>query len=221
MTANAVKILVLYYSSQGATAALAKYIARGVNSVSNAEAITRTVPRVQTVVEQAQSPVPSEGAPYCSHQDLAHCDGLIMGSPTRFGNMAAPLKYFWDTTATEWLNGSLINKPAGVFTSTSSLHGGQESTLLTMMLPLLHHGMVIAGIPYSEASIHETQSGGGPYGASHHSHGAANNANNNADNKKPPLTEHEQAACFALGKRIATLAAQLATPAAPSVGEEH
>ena len=206
MTATAIKVLVLYYSSQGATATLAKHVARGVNSVRQAEAVMRTVPRVQPVIEQPESAVPTSGAPYCSHEDLSQCAGLIMGSPTRFGNMAAPLKYFWDTTATQWLNGCLINKPAGVFTASSSLHGGQDSTLLSMYLPLLHHGMVIAGIPYSEACIHETQSGGGPYGASHHSHNASNT------NGVAALTPEEQAACFALGKRIALLALKLSTP---------
>jgi NAD(P)H dehydrogenase (quinone) len=201
MAINPTKILVLYYSSQGATALLAKSVARGVNSIPHAEAVLRTVPRVQTVVEQPQSPIPSEGAPYCSLTDLQQCQGLIMGSPTRFGNMAAPLKYFWDSTSSEWLNGSLINKPAGVFTSSTSLHGGQESTLLSMYLPLLHHGMIIAGIPYSEACIHNTRSGGGPYGASHHQyHGEL------------ALSVDEQAACLALGTRIAQLAVKLSTP---------
>ena len=206
MTTTATKVLVLYYSSQGATAALAKHVARGVNSVAHIEAVIRTVPRVQPVIEQPENAVPSTGAPYCSHEDLSSCAGLIMGSPTRFGNMAAPLKYFWDTTATQWLNGCLINKPAGVFTSSSSLHGGQESTLLSMYLPLLHHGMVITGIPYSEPCIHTTHSGGGPYGASHHSHSA------NSTNTSVQLTPEEQAACFALGKRIAMLASKLAAP---------
>lgn len=198
MTAN---ILVLYYSSKGATQALAEIIARGVNQIAGAEAVVRTVPRVQPVITQPEAAVPASGAPYCSLEDLNNCAGLIMGSPTRFGNMAAPLKYFWDTTATEWLNGSLINKPAGVFTSSSSLHGGQESTLLSMQLPLLHHGMLVCGIPYSEPALHQTQSGGTPYGASHvdHEHGQGHS----------PITDDEAALCVALGKRIATLAIQL------------
>lgn len=198
------KILILYYSANGATAALAKSIARGVNSVNGATAVIRTVPRVQTTTEQTEPSVPNQGAPYCTPEDLNHCDGLALGSPTRFGNMAAPMKFFWDSTATEWLNGSLINKPAGVFTSSSSMHGGQESTLLSMMLPLLHHGMIITGIPYSEQSIHHTQSGGGPYGASHVQ-------NTNASNHAIELTQDESSSCQALGKRLATLAIQLKT----------
>lgn len=196
-------ILILYYSANGATAMLAKSIARGVNSVEGACAILRTVPRVQTTTEQSDPAVPSHGAPYCSLEDLSTCDGLILGSPTRFGNMAAPLKYFWDTTATEWLNGSLIDKPAGVFTSSSSMHGGQESTLLSMMLPLLHHGMIISGIPYSEQAIHHTQGGGGPYGASHVQ------SANQKDNAPMTLSNDEASSCQALGKRIATLAIKL------------
>ena len=199
---EAAHILVLYYSAKGATAALAKSIARGINSQTGVQAVIRTVPRVQTTTEATEPAVPESGAPYCTLADLANCDGLIMGSPTRFGNMAAPLKYFWDTTATEWLNGSLINKPAAVFTSSSSLHGGQESTLLSMYLPLLHHGMVIAGVPYSEPAIHTTRTGGGPYGASHLSTGSTSTT----------LSDDEHSICQALGKRIATLALQLKHP---------
>ena len=196
MTAN---ILVLYYSLNGATALLAKHIARGINTIEGAKALLRTVPKVHVATQATEPQIPDSGAPYCSSEDLQHCDGLIMGSPTRFGNMAAPLKYFWDGTSSEWLNGALINKPAAVFTSSSSLHGGQESTLLSMYLPLLHHGMIIAGIPYSESAIHETKTGGGPYGASHVS----------TNGEAEMLSEHEQAACLALGKRIATIALQL------------
>ncbi|MDZ7923428.1 MAG: NAD(P)H:quinone oxidoreductase [Marinagarivorans sp.] len=196
MTAN---ILVLYYSLNGATALLAKHIARGINTIEGAKAMLRTVPKVHAATEATEPQIPISGAPYCSPEDLQHCDGLIMGSPTRFGNMAAPLKYFWDGTSSEWLNGTLINKPAAVFTSSSSLHGGQESTLLSMYLPLLHHGMIIAGIPYSESAIHETKTGGGPYGASHV----------RTNGEAATLSEHEQAACLALGKRIATIALQL------------
>ncbi len=197
-------ILILYYSANGATAMLAKSIARGVNSVNGANAVLRTVPRVQTTTEQTEPCIPTQGAPYCTPEDLTDCSGLILGSPTRFGNMAAPLKYFWDTTATQWLNGSLIDKPAGVFTSSSSMHGGQESTLLSMMLPLLHHGMIITGIPYSEESIHHTRSGGGPYGASHVHNQHAATANHQAQ-----LSNDEINSCQALGKRIANLAVQL------------
>ncbi len=196
MTAN---ILVLYYSLNGATALLAKHIARGIHSIDGATALLRTVPKVHATTQACDAAVPAAGAPYCTLSDLQHCDGLIMGSPTRFGNMAAPLKYFWDGTSSEWLNGALINKPAAVFTASSSLHGGQESTLLSMYLPLLHHGMIIAGIPYSEDAIHTTKTGGGPYGASHVS----------SQGEPSTLSEHEQAACLALGKRIASIALQL------------
>lgn len=198
-----INILILYYSANGATAMLAKSIARGVNSIEGANAVLRTVPRVQHTTEQTEPAIPSQGAPYCTAEDLSLCAGLILGSPTRFGNMAAPLKYFWDNTATQWLNGSLINKPAGVFTSSSSMHGGQESTLLSMMLPLLHHGMVITGIPYSEESIHQTHSGGGPYGASHIQHKGS------AANTPLSLTKDETSSSQALGKRIASLAIKL------------
>lgn len=192
-------ILILYYSRNGSTLAMAQQIARGVEQSGKIEARLRTVPAVSPTTEATEPSIPLEGAIYCSHDDVKHCAGLIMGSPTRFGNMAAPLKYFLDGTSTEWLNGDLINKPAAVFTSTSSMHGGQESTLLSMMLPLLHQGMVIAGIPYSEQALSKTTSGGTPYGASHLATG--NNANQ--------LTEDEISLCQALGKRIAHLALQL------------
>jgi NAD(P)H dehydrogenase (quinone) len=187
-------VLVLYYSRNGHVKKLAEEIAQGVES-AGIEARLRTVPAVSTVCEATAEDIPSSGDIYCSEQDLANCSGLLMGSPTRFGNMAAPLKYFIDGTAGLWANGSLINKPAGVFTSTSSLHGGQETTLLSMMIPLLHQGMLLTGIPYSEPSLHSTTSGGTPYGASHVE----------AEN----LSSDEITLCRAQGKRVAQLAAQL------------
>lgn len=192
-------ILVLYYSRYGATLAMAQQIARGVEQVSGMEARLRSVPAVSTVIEAAAPAIPDTGAIYCSEEDLKNCAGLALGSPTRFGNMAAPMKYFLDSTSSLWLNGSLINKPAGVFTSTSSLHGGQESTLLSMMLPLLHQGMVIAGIPYSEATISKTRTGGTPYGASHLA----------AGDTPAKLSDDEIQLCQAQGKRLAQLALQL------------
>ena len=160
-------ILVLYYSLHGSVAEMARLIARGIESVDGMNAMLRTVPKVSTVIEAIEDATPEEGAVYCSEEDLAGCSGLALGSPTRFGNMAAPMKYFLDGTAAQWLSGSLVDKPAGVFTSTASLHGGQESTLLTMMLPLLHHGMLYCGLPYTESSLSETSTGGTPYGPSH------------------------------------------------------
>lgn len=192
-------ILVLYYSRKGSTRALANQIAKGIEA-TGFEARLRTVPPVSATSEQVTEEIPSEGDIYCESADLRQCSGLILGSPTRFGNMAAPLKYFIDNTSSEWLNGNLIGKPAGVFCSTSSLHGGQESTLLSMMVPLMHHGMVISGIPYSEPSLHETQTGGTPYGPSHV---ALENSNE--------LSDHEQNLCVAFGKRIAALAQKLET----------
>ena len=187
-------VLVLYYSRNGHVKKLAEEIAQGVES-AGMESRLRTVPAVSTVCEATADDIPSSGDIYCTEQELANCSGLLMGSPTRFGNMAAPLKYFIDGTAGLWANGSLINKPAGVFTSTSSLHGGQETTLLSMMIPLLHQGMLLTGIPYSEPSLHSTTSGGTPYGASHVE----------ADN----LSSDEISLCRAQGKRVAQLAAQL------------
>lgn len=192
-------VLVLYYSRHGATLEMAKQIARGIEQVGGMEARLRTVPAVSPVTEASAPAIPDTGAVYCTEDDLKHCAGLILGSPTRFGNMAAPMKYFLDGTSTQWLNGDLIDKPAAVFTSTSTLHGGQESTLLTMMLPLLHQGMIIAGIPYSEASLSTTRTGGTPYGASHLASGDA----------PTKLSSDEIALCQALGKRIATLAHKL------------
>ena len=187
-------VLVLYYSRNGHVKKLAEEIAQGVES-AGMEARLRTVPAVSTVCEATAEDIPSSGDIYCTEQDLANCSGLLMGSPTRFGNMAAPLKYFIDGTAGLWANGSLINKPAGVFTSTSSLHGGQETTLMSMMIPLLHQGMVLTGIPYSESSLHTTTSGGTPYGASHV--------------EAEALSSDEITLCRAQGKRVAKLAAQL------------
>lgn len=193
------EVLVLYYSRHGATEALAREICLGVDSVPNTAARLRTVPAVTSVTSTSEDAVPTEGPPYASQQDLTECVGLVMGSPTRFGNMAAPLKHFIDGTGSEWLSGALIDKPAGVFTSTSSLHGGQETTLLSMVLPLLHHGMVIAGLPYSEQNLSSTTSGGTPYGASH--------VTWNRDDDQ--LSNEEKSLARALGSRIATLANQL------------
>lgn len=189
-------ILVLYYSRHGATAAMAEQVARGVERVPGFTARLRTVPSVSADCEQVIDEIPVDGPLYCELDDLRNCAGLVLGSPTRFGNMAAPLKYFLDQTSSLWLSGALIDKPAAAFTSTSSLHGGQESTLLTMLLPLLHHGMVVAGLPYSEAGLMSTTSGGTPYGASHWA---------GADNSRA-LDEGEAALCRALGSRIARLA---------------
>lgn len=191
-------VLVLYYSRNGSTLEMAKHIARGVEQ-AGIEARLRTVPSVSPTIEASEPEIPDNGAIYCSAEDLKNCAGLILGSPTRFGNMAAPMKYFLDGTSGHWLNGDLINKPAAVFTSTSTLHGGQESTLLSMMLPLLHQGMVITGIPYSEAALNSTHTGGTPYGASHFAHG---------DNPTK-LSAEEIELCQALGKRVATIAIKL------------
>lgn len=192
-------ILVLYYTREGATAAMADEAARGVVAVSGMDARVRTVPPVSAETEALGEPVPAEGPPYAEHADLEDCTGLLLGSPTRFGNMAAPLKYFLDTTAGPWLSGALAGKPAGVFTSTGSLHGGQETTLLSMMLPLLHHGMLLVGLPYTETALHETTSGGTPYGASHVAGAAADR----------PLTDDERTLTRALGRRVADTARRL------------
>lgn len=193
------RILILYYSRTGNVREMAKWIARGVEKHKGAEAFLRTVPAVAPVTEVAAPSIPDDGSIYATVDDLKNCDGLILGSPTRFGNMAAPMKHFLDGTGGLWMSGALIDKPAGVFTSTSSLHGGQESTLLSMALPLLHHGMLFAGIPYSEAALTQTRGGGTPYGASHLAGG----------DSKRPLDEHEIALCQALGERIARLAHSL------------
>lgn len=194
-------ILVLYYSRNGSTEKMAKLISRGVEQAGlDIEARIRTVPALSPVSEATEPAIPAQGAVYCSEDDLRHCAGLIMGSPTRFGNMASPLKYFIDNTGGIWLSGALINKPAAVFTSTSSLHGGQESTLLSMMNPLLHHGMVICGLPYSEATLMSTTTGGTPYGPSHLS----------GQDSKREVDSDEESLCIALGKRVANLASKLA-----------
>lgn len=192
-------ILVLYYSRTGAVAEMAQIIARGIAEVPDVSARIRTVPPVSTICEATADTIPSAGPPYVSLQDLKECSGLILGSPTRFGNMAAPLKYFLDSTSNDWFSGTLNGKPAAVFCSTASLHGGQETTLVSMMLPLLHHGMIISGIPYAEADLMTTTSGGSPYGASHYA-GVDSNL---------PLTAEEIRLCRALGKRVAQLAVKL------------
>ena len=191
-------ILVLYYSTHGATRQMAQQIARGVER-GGMEARLRTVPGISAVSEATAPAIPEEGALYCTEEDLSQCTGLALGSPTRFGNMAAALKYFVDSTSGIWMSGALIGKPASVFSSTSSLHGGQETTLVSMMLPLLHHGMVISGIPYSETALLTTQSGGTPYGATHVA---------GRDNKRP-LDQDEISLCQAQGKHLATLAQKL------------
>jgi NAD(P)H dehydrogenase (quinone) len=188
------KILVLYFSRNGSTAEMANLIARGVESVDGVEAVIRTVPDVSTVCEKTADSIPAHGAIYATQEDLKTCDGLALGSPTHFGNMAAPLKYFLDQTTSIWFSGALVGKPAGVFTSTGSLHGGQESTLLSMMLPLLHHGMVLLGIPYTETALRETTAGGTPYGPSHLS------------SEHAGISDHEKTLCRALGSRLAKTA---------------
>ncbi|MDP2248311.1 MAG: NAD(P)H:quinone oxidoreductase [Nitrosomonadales bacterium] len=193
------EILVLYYSQGGAVHEMAKLIARGVESVKGIKARIRTVPKVSANCEATEPEVPTKGAPYVELQDLEECIGIALGSPTRFGNMAAPMKYFLDGTVSQWLKGSLIGKPAAVFTSTGSVHGGNETTLITMMLPLMHHGMVMVGLPYSEPELSSTSSGGTPYGASHIG-GAADDR---------PITEDERKLCIALGKRLAQTAQKL------------
>jgi NAD(P)H dehydrogenase (quinone) len=193
------EILVLYYSRNGSTAELARHVCRGVESVHGASAKLRTVPPVSAVSEGPPKPVPDTGAPYATLEDLRSAAGLVMGSPTRFGNMAAPLKYFLDNTSSLWVSGGLAGKPAGVFTSTQTLHGGQEATLLSMMLPLLHHGMVLVGLPYTERALSATRGGGTPYGASHHA-GATDST---------MLSEEEKTLAHALGRRVAQLAVRL------------
>jgi len=196
------EILVLYYSRSGATAELARQVCRGVESAPGASARLRTVPPVTAQSDAAPQPVPPSGAPYATLEDLRDTHGLLLGSPTRFGNMAAPLKHFLDSTASLWLSGVLAGRPAGVFTSTQTMHGGQETTLLSMMLPLLHHGMYLVGLPYTERALSDTRSGGTPYGASHVS-GAGG---------APLLSEAEKSLAQALGRRVAMLAVQLSRP---------
>lgn len=199
MINTTIPILVLYYSRHGSTRQLAQLIAQGIDSVIGCEARVRTVPAVSAVIEATESPIPADGAPYVELSDFKECAGLALGSPTRFGNMASAMKYFWDGTAADWVSGTLCGKPACVFTSTGSLHGGQESTLLSMMLPLMHHGMLILGLPYTLPELMTTKSGGSPYGASHWS----------GLDGKLPITEDTRTLAIALGKRLAETALQL------------
>ncbi|MGB8339849.1 MAG: NAD(P)H:quinone oxidoreductase [Burkholderiales bacterium] len=194
------EILVLYYSHSGAVREMAQLIARGVDQVAGAKARLRTVPKISTVCEAIEPGIPDHGAPYAELKDLQECIALALGSPTRFGNMAAPMKYFWDGTGVLWHKGALAGKPAAVFTSTVSMHGGQETTLTSMMLPLLHHGMLVMGIPYTEPLLNSTLSGGTPYGASHLA-GPGNDR---------PISDDEKKLCIALGNRLATFALKLA-----------
>jgi NAD(P)H dehydrogenase (quinone) len=193
------KILVLYYSRYGAVKQMAQHIARGIESIPGCEAIIRTVPPVSPKTEIAEPPIPESGAPYATLEDLKTCDGLALGSPTRFGNMAAPMRHFIDTTSSLWLSGNLVNKPAAAFSSSASLHGGQETTLLSMMLPLFHLGFLLMGIPYTEKDLNTTLSGGTPYGATHFA----------GHDGKNPVSEEEQRLCFALGKRLAEITTKL------------
>ena len=194
------EVLVLYYSRGGSVAKLARQVARGIEEIDGMQARLRSVPPVAPVTQQAAPPVPEDGAPYVEKRDLAECAGLVMGSPTRFGNMAAPLKHFIDTLGAEWASGTLVGKPAGVFTSTSTMHSGQESTLLSMMLPLLHHGCVLVGIPHTEPALNTTRTGGTPYGASHYA----------GLKDDPQPSDDEAVLARVLGRRIAHLAARLA-----------
>ena len=192
-------ILVLYYSRGGSVAEMARHIAHGIESVSECKAVIRTVPSVSTTCESTESDIPDSGPPFATHDDLINCDGLALGSPTRFGNMAAPMKYFIDSTSDIWASGDLVGKPATVFSSTASLHGGQETTLISMMLPLLHHGMLMLGIPYTESALSNTESGGTPYGATH--------VAGNSDDL--PISEDEKTLCIAIGKRLAEVSRKL------------
>jgi NAD(P)H dehydrogenase (quinone) len=193
-------ILVLYYSHTGAVSEMARSVARGIEQVPGVAARIRTVPKVSTVTEATEPAIPDSGAPYAELRDLEECIGLAVGSPTRFGNMAAPMKYFWDSTGTLWMKGALSGKPGALFTSTTSLHGGQEATLLSMMIPLLHHGMLVLGVPYSVPELSSTASGGTPYGASHWA---------GPENDKP-LSDEERRLCLALGRRLAEASVKLA-----------
>jgi NAD(P)H dehydrogenase (quinone) len=194
-----IEILILYYSRHGNIAQMANLIARGVTSVEQCAATVRTVPPVSKTTERIDNEVPEDGPLYVDHDDLRRCDGLILGSPTRFGNMAAPLKHFLDSTSDLWVSGTLVGKPAAVFTSSSSLHGGQESTLISMILPLLHHGMLIVGLPYTEPALIQTKSGGTPYGPSHVC----------GQDNKLPVTKDEKALCMAIGRRVSMISRKL------------
>ena len=193
------QILILYYSQGGSVAEMAQYFSRGVESVENCEGSLRTVPPIRTTTQTIESDIPKSGPPYVTCNDLINCDGLALGSPTRFGNMAAPIKYFIDSTSDVWISGGLVGKPATVFSSTGSLHGGQETTLLSMMLPLIHHGMLLIGIPYTEPGLFEKEGGGTPYGATHVA----------GEKNDLPVTKNEKELCFAAGKRLATIAKKL------------
>lgn len=199
MNAPTLPILVLYYSRQGSTRKLAEFIGQGIDSVAGCEARLRTVPAISTVIEATEPEIPADGAPYVELRDLEECAGLALGSPTRFGNMAAPMKYFWDGTTSQWLSGALADKPACLFTSTGSLHGGQESTLLSMMLPLLHHGMLLLGVPYTQSALMTTSSGGTPYGASHWSGVSGTQG----------ISDETRMLTIALGQRLARTAVKL------------
>jgi NAD(P)H dehydrogenase (quinone) len=192
-------ILVLYYSHNGSVAEMARHIAHGIESVTDCQAIVRTVPSVSTTCESTESDIPDSGPPFATHDDLINCDGLALGSPTRFGNMAAAMKYFIDSTSDIWASGNLARKPATVFSSSASLHGGQETTLLSMMLPLMHHGMLMLGLPYSEPGLFAKEGGGTPYGATHVA----------GINDEIPVSENEKALCIAVGKRLAEVSSKL------------
>jgi NAD(P)H dehydrogenase (quinone) len=192
-------ILVLYYSRHGATRRLAELIAEGVESIPHCNAILRTVPAISTVCEATQPSIPEDGSPYVEYADLENCDGLALGSPTRFGNMASAMKYFWDGSTAQWLSGALSGKPACVFTSSGSLHGGQETTLISMMLPLMHHGMLLLGLPYTNPELSSTTTGGTPYGVSHFAGGSGQH----------PISKDEHQLAIEQGKRLATIAKQL------------
>ena len=198
---NDCTILVLFYSRYGATAQMANRVAHGAEEIDGVRANIRTVPPISATCERAEPDIPADGPPYATPEDLTTCDALALGSPTRFGNMASPMKYFWDQTGAQWQSQALVGKPAGVFTSTNSLHGGQETTLLSMMIPLLHHGALIVGVPFSEPALNETKSGGTPYGPSHW---AGRDGVEAAD-----LTEHEISVCRALGRRLALITKRL------------
>jgi NAD(P)H dehydrogenase (quinone) len=193
------KLLVLYYSRNGSVAEMARHIAHGIESVADCQAVIRTVPAVSTTCESIESDIPDSGPPFATHDDLISCDGLALGSPTRFGNMAAPMKYFIDSTSDIWASGDLAGKPATVFSSTASIHGGQETTLLSMMLPLLHHGMLMLGIPYTESGLWTHEGGGTPYGATHVA----------GSNNELPISENEKTLCIFIGKRLAEVSSKL------------